>query len=293
MEFFKGTDGFLGIDDLELTDYQKAQVAVQLLPFEKTSSYLEGSEHGPQAIIDASAFVEFYDEELRSEPMRIGIATQVALKFDGLSSEEAIERIYQNTKIHLGNDKHLISLGAEHTVTYGIYKAVKEKYPDVSILQIDAHSDLRDSYEGSKLSHASVMARINEDKPKICQVGIRALCKEEAQVIDQSSNIYTIFGHELYGENLVSEILNALGDRVYITVDADGFDPSVMPAVGTIEPGGLMWFDALKIFKEVCSKKEIVGFDIVECAPRRGDVQTQYNLAQLAYKLMGYSWANK
>lgn len=290
MKFFEGTDGFLGIDDLDLTDYQKAQVAVQLLPFEKTSSYVRGSALGPQAIIDASAFVEFYDEELRSEPMRKGIATQKPLDFDDLSSEEAIELIYQNTKVHLNNDKQLISLGAEHTVTYGIYKAVKEKYPDVSILQIDAHSDLRESYEGSKLSHASVMARINEDKPKICQVGIRALCKEEAQVIDQSTNIYTIFGHELYRENLVENILKALGDRVYITVDADGFDPSVMPAVGTIEPGGLMWFDALKIFKEVCSKKEIVGFDIVECAPRNGDVQTQYNLAQLAYKIMGYSW---
>jgi len=289
MEFSDKKQGFLGIDSDELTDYSKSRVCVQSFPYENTSSYIEGSTEGPQAIIDASAFVEFYDEELRLEPHRLGIATQLPIDFEDCVDNEAIDKIYQNTKKHLEANKFVVSLGAEHTVSLGIFKAFNEKFPGVSVLQIDAHADLRDSYEGSKFSHASVLARINEYKPKICQVGIRALCKEEAQTIDSSDNITTIFGHELENDNLIDTILNALGDEVYITVDADGFDPSVMPAVGTIEPGGLLWFDALKIFKDVCKQKRVVGFDIVECAPRRGEVQTQYNLAQLAYKIIGYS----
>ena len=203
--------------------------------------------------------------------------------------QKAIQAVYDNTKLHLENDKFLVSLGGEHTISVGVFKAFKEKYPNLSILQIDAHADLRDSFEGNSLSHASVMARINSHHPKICQVGIRALCKEEASFIDNAKNITTIFAHELRDQGLMDKILNGLGDQVYITVDADGFDPSVMPAVGTIEPGGIKWFDALKIFKEVCKNKDVVGFDIVECAPRRGEVQTQYNLAQLVYKLIGYS----
>jgi len=289
MRFTNAADGFLGLDDEHLAEYDNAAVVVQQLPYEKTSSYVQGSKDGPQAIIDASAYVEFYDEELRKEPCRMGIATQDALDFEEMTGEEAIESIRENTASHLANGKFVVSLGAEHTVTYGIYKAFREKYPNVSILQIDAHSDLRDSYEGNILSHACVMARINHYAPQICQVGIRALCKEEAELIDRSENIQTFYGHQLRDPKLVDKILRSLGDDVYITVDTDGFDPSVMPAAGTIEPGGLLWFDALDIFREVCSKKNVVGFDIVECAPRPGDVQTQYNLAQLAYKLIGFS----
>lgn len=292
MEFLHGSESFLGILDPNLTSYEKARVVVQSLPYEKTSSYIAGSAQGPQAILDASCFVEFYDEELKIEACTKGIATQKALDFDDLEDEAAVELIRQNTAEHLKNGKFVVSLGAEHTVTLGTFQAIREFYPSVSVLQIDAHSDLRESYEGNRFSHACVMARINEYKPLICQVGIRALCKEEAAVIDQSDNIYTVFGHQLNRPDLVEEIVANLGDLVYITVDADGFDPSVMPAVGTIEPGGLQWFDALRIFREVCSRKKVVGFDIVECAPRKGEVLTQYSLAQLAYKLITYSLAD-
>ncbi|MCB9246330.1 MAG: agmatinase [Flavobacteriales bacterium] len=289
MEFLHGSQSFLGITDPDLTNYENARIVVQSLPYENTSSYIEGSALGPQAILDASSFVEFYDEELRTEICQLGIATQKSLDFGDLVDEAAVELIRKNTLKHLKNGKFVVSLGAEHTVTLGTFLAYREYFPSVSVLQIDAHSDLRESYQGNPYSHACVMARINEYNPLICQVGIRALCKEEAQVIDQSNTIYTVFGHELSKPGLVDDILNNLGDIVYITVDADGFDPSVMPAVGTIEPGGLQWFDALRIFREVCSKKKVVGFDIVECAPRPGEVLTEYSLAQLAYKIMTYS----
>lgn len=288
MTFIDPLRGFLGLDDPNMTKYDTAKVVVQQLPFELSSSYVQGSKDGPQAIIDASAFVEFYDEELRFEPCRAGIATQAALDFEGLDGPQAIDLIQENTTRHLDAGKFVVSLGAEHTVTYGIFKAYREKYPNVSILQIDAHADLRDTYEGNMLSHACVMARINTYRPQICQVGIRAICKEEAELIDRSNNIQTFYGYQLNDPKLIDKIIKNLGDDVYITIDTDGFDPSVMPAAGTIEPGGLNWFDALDIFKEVCNKKNVVGFDIVECAPRPGDVQTQYNLAQLAYKIIGY-----
>jgi len=289
MNFLKAADGFLGLDDSSLAEYDSAEVVVQQLPYERTSSYVQGSKDGPAAIIQASAYVEFYDEELGNEPCRRGIATQESLDFEDLDGGQAMERIRANTTEHLSNEKFVVSLGAEHTVTYGIYKAYREKFPNMSILQIDAHADLRDSYQGDVLSHACVMARINHYAPPICQVGVRALCKEEAELIERSDNIHTFFAHQLRDPKLIDKILNSLGEDVYITVDADGFDPSVMPAAGTIEPGGLLWFDALDIFREVCKKKNVVGFDIVECAPRPGDVQTQYNLAQLAYKLIGFS----
>lgn len=294
MQYFHQDKNFLGIDDPSLYNYEQSRVVIQSAPYEHTSSYNEGSANGPAAIIDTSHYVEFYDEELDQETYRLtGLCTLMPIDFSHKYNEEAIELIEQATLEHLNNGKFVISLGAEHTVTYGFYKAFSQKHPEVSVLQIDAHSDLRQSYHDNPYSHASVMARINDHKPVICQAGIRAQCKEESDLIKSSPNIHTWYAHQIRtNPNWQDELIAKLGDKVYLTIDADGFDPSVIPNVGTPEPGGLLWFETLELLKKVCMQKEVVGFDIVEVAPQEGSIISEYTLAQLLYRILGYLTLN-
>lgn len=285
---------FLGIDDDSYYGYDNSSVVIQSAPYEHTSSYLAGSDKGPQAIIEASHFVEFYDEELDQETYRkMGIATLPFMDFQGKVDANAVDLIEQETSKHLDKNKFVVSLGAEHTVTLGFFKAHFNKHQNLGILQLDAHSDLRDSYQGNPYSHASVLARIHDLGASIYQIGIRAQCKEEAELFKSSDRIHTWYAHQIAQNiNWQDEVISALPEKVYLTIDADGFDPSIMPAVGTAEPGGLMWNDTLSFLKKVCQKKQVVGFDIVECAPRNGEILTQFNLAKLLYKILGYCTLN-
>ncbi len=287
-------NNFLGITEPELFQYNSSKVVIQSAPYEFTSSYLAGSDKGPEAIIKASHFVEFYDEELDQETYKkTGIATLEPLNFNGKVDAEAIELIEKATSENIHNEKFVISLGAEHTVTLGFFKSHLKKYPGIGILQIDAHSDLRQSYNDNPYSHASVMARIHDLGVNIFQIGIRAQCKDEAELIKFSPIINTWYAHQIAANPYwQDEVIAALPEKIYLTIDADGFDPSVMPAVGTAEPGGLMWFETLQFLKKVCIHKEVVGFDIVECAPKEGEILTQFNLAKLLYKILGYCTLN-
>lgn len=295
MDFLTSDSNFLGITEPELFQYDSSKVVIQSAPYEHTSSYLEGSKLGPSEIIKASHFVEFYDEETDHEAYaKFGICTLPEMQFNGKVDAEAIDIIEQETQKHLNNDKFVISLGAEHTVTYGFVKAFKSKYKHFSVLQIDAHSDLRLAYHDNPYSHASVMARVHDLQLPICQVGIRAQCKQEADLIKSSSLINTWFAHQIQdNDDWMDACISKLEDKVYITIDADGFDPSVIPAVGTAEPGGLMWHQGLKFLRKVAEKKQIIGFDIVECAPKDGEILSQFNLAKLLYKLLGYCSAHQ
>jgi agmatinase len=290
MNYQTSESNFLGITEPELHNYSGSKVVIQSVPYEHTSSYALGSEKGPEAILEASHYVEFYDEELDQETYKLtGICTLDPMAFEGVFDKAAIDLIERETRTHIDNGKFVISLGAEHTVTYGFFKAFHAKYPDVSVLQIDAHSDLRASYHDNPFSHASVMARINDHKPLICQAGIRAQCIEEAELIKSSPNIHTWYAHQIHANpNWQDEIVKTLGERVYITIDADGFDPSVMPNVGTPEPGGLLWFETLELLKKVCLQKEVVGFDIVEVAPKPDSTISEFTLAKLLYRILGY-----
>jgi len=283
---------FLGLESESLYAYESSKVVIQQVPYEYTSSYLQGSSKGPEAIIKASAYVECYDEELDFEVVeKVGIATLPPLNFDGVIDDKAVDLIEQSTEKLLNDDKFVVSLGAEHTVTLGFVKAFLKKYPDLSILQIDAHSDLRESYHDNIYSHASVMARVNELGLTICQAGIRAQCKEEAQLIKDSKNIHTFYAHQIRSNPLwIEELVAPLGNNVYITIDADGFDPSIMPAVGTAEPNGLFWHETLELLKKVFKERNVVGFDVVECAPIEGSILSEYTLAKLVYKLIGYKF---
>jgi len=287
-------NNFLGITEENLFSYNTSSVVIQSAPYEYTSSYLAGSDKGPEAILEASHFVEFYDEELGQETYKMcGISTLVPINFNGKTNAAAIELIEQTTHENLSNNKFVVSLGAEHTVTLGFFKAHLSKYPGIGILQIDAHSDLRLSYHDNLYSHASVMARIHDLDVDIFQLGIRAQCKEEADLIKSSPRINTWYAHQIAAnKNWQEELIASLPEKIYLTIDADGFDPSVMPAVGTAEPGGLLWFETLAFLKKVCQSKEVVGFDIVECAPKEGEILTQFNLAKLLYKILGYCTLN-
>ncbi|MBC7425577.1 MAG: agmatinase [Bacteroidia bacterium] len=283
-------ENFLGISEPEFFNYESSKVVIQQVPYEYTSSYLQGSKFGPKAMVEASHFVEFYDEETDSEAFKnFGIATMPELDFTDLTDEAAINYIESETSTHLDNNKFVVSFGAEHTVTLGFVKALKKQHTEFTLLQIDAHSDLRLEYHDNPYSHASVMARVHELGVPLCQIGIRAQCKQEADLIKSSPIINTWYAHMLdRDDKWMDACIEKLGEKVYISIDADGFDPSVMPAVGTAEPGGLEWGQGLRFLKKVVKARKIIGFDIVECAPKEGEILTQFNCAKLAYKILCY-----
>lgn len=270
-------------------------VDILSIPYEHTSSYRLGSAMGPKAILEASQFVEYFDEELGIETIRhVGINTLHECQLNDKVNQEAMEAIEGYVEDCLQSNNFPVVLGAEHTITLPVFSVLNRKVENLSILQLDAHSDLRQSYEGNRLSHASVMARIRELNPKIAQLGIRALSVEEAQLIETDPNIETVFAHQIQDEHdYSSRLLNHLTENVYITIDADGFDPSIIPGTGTPEPGGLMWYETLKFLRRVFEEKNVVGFDIVECAPRPNEIISEFTLAKLVYKLIGYRYLNK
>jgi agmatinase len=282
-------ENFLGIDDPKLYEYENAKVVIQSAPYEHTSSYLAGSAKGPAAIIAASQYVEFYDEELDRESIyETGISTLPPIEFGNRVDGDAVNLIEQHTRQLIDDGKFVVSLGAEHTVTLGFVKAHAAVYGDITVLQIDAHSDLRMSYHDNPYSHASVMARVHELGLNIVQVGIRAQCKEEAELIRSSDRIHTIYAHQVRNNpQWMDSAIAALSEKVYITIDADGFDPSIVPCVGTAEPNGLLWNETIEFLRKVINSKTVVGFDVVEVAPQDGTILSEYTLAKLIYKMLG------
>jgi agmatinase len=290
MQVYDSEKNFLGITEPELCSYENSRYLIQTVPYEHTSSYLAGSDKGPEAILTASRFVEFYDEMLGTETYRsCGIATLPAIDFVGKVDSEAVKLIEEHTNRLLNDKKFVVSLGAEHTVTLGFVKAHKQHFDNLSVLQLDAHADLRQSYNDNIYSHASVMARVHELGVPLTQIGIRALSTPEAELSKSSNIIHTFYAHALRrNKDWMQQALDTLNENVYITIDADGFDPAVIPAVGTAEPGGLFWDETMDFLKLVCEKRKVVGFDIVECAPIEGNVLSEYTLAKLCYRLIGF-----
>ncbi|NOX19138.1 MAG: agmatinase [Chlorobi bacterium] len=288
---------FLGLPE-EFSNYENSKIAILSAPLEKTVSYGGGTAKGPEEILSASHYVEFYDEEIKREIcFEKGIATLEPLQLKDKSSEEALDVIYANVKKLLGNDKFVVTLGGEHTISLAPIKAHLEKYEDLTIVQIDAHSDLRDEYEGSKYSHACVMARVAELTKNIYQIGVRAQEKAEAKFI-RENKIKTYYMRDIrrgkFGKKWFYNVVRNMSENVYITFDVDGLDPSVIPATGTPEPGGLFWDEALDFIKIIAKHKKIVGFDVVELAPSNIHPASNFTAAKLVYKILNYSfWKNK
>lgn len=287
---------FLAIDK-KYSNYKDSQIVIISAPFEKTVSYGKGTGDGPKEILKASHYVEFYDEEMNRELcFEKGICTLQPLNFGKLPIPKAIDKIYREVSSHIKTGKFVVTLGGEHSLSVAPIKAHHEKFENLSILQIDAHSDLRQSYEGSIHSHASVMARVAEFNKNIVQVGIRAQCKDEA-VFRKENNIRTFYSREIklgmYGDNWQELVSRSLTDNVYITFDVDGFDPSFLTATGTPEPGGLFWDETMNLLKIIGQDKNIVGFDVVELAPSKSHSSSNFVTAKLVYKMLNYAFHNK
>lgn len=285
---------FLGIEPA-FSAYPQARAAVLPVPFEATTTYVQGTSRGPEAIINASHNVELYDEELGRETYRLGIATLEPVEVADVPFERAAERIAAAARRVIADGKLLVSLGGEHSITPPLVDACASVAGRLSVLQLDAHSDLRDSYGGTPHSHACAMRRVTERHPAV-QVGIRSLCVEEADLL-RAGGHHVFFAHQMAAEPSTSlgpgpswmdHALALLGEKVYLTIDLDYFDPSLIPAVGTPEPGGPGWYDTLRFLRRVASARRIVAMDIVELCPIEGQVVSDFTAAKLIYRLMGY-----
>ncbi len=284
---------FLGIG-LKYSAYQNSKIVIVSAPLEKTVSYGKGTAKGPKEILKSSHYVEFYDEETNREIcFDLGICTLAPLDFEYMRMDMALDKIYLATKKLLEDDKFVVTLGGEHSLSFAPVKAYSEHYSNLSILQIDAHSDLRDSYENSKLSHACVMARVAEINKNIIQVGIRAQDKTEFEFI-KKNKIPVFYARDIrankFGRDWKKKVLSKLKKNVYITFDVDGLDPSIIPSTGTPEPGGLFWDETLDLLKLIGKEKNVVGFDVVELAPVKSHPASNFTAAKLVYKIINYAF---
>lgn len=266
----------------------QARYAILPLPYERTTTYAKGCAAGPEAFLEASQQVELYDAELGSEAYRAGIYTAPPVRFDEESIDKCLNRIRDVTRAFLQRGKFVIAIGGEHTVTLPVVQAQCEFHPEIQVLQLDAHADLRQEFEGSPFNHACVMRRVREFAPHV-GVGVRSLSAEEAAYI-RREGIPIVTARELErGQRAPAEILEFLrpDKPVYITIDVDGFDPSEAPGVGTPEPGGLRWYTVVELLEQVARHRHVVGFDVVELRPISGSVVTEFLVARLVYRIIG------
>ena len=264
----------------------KARVVILPVPYDGTSTWIKGADKGPEALLEASANMELYDIETDSEVYQQGIYTADPVT-EASSPEKVYEATLQTTRKYLDMDKFVVVIGGEHSVTAGPVKAHAEKYPGMSVLQLDAHTDLRPEYEGSKYNHACVMSRVSEICP-IVQVGIRSMDVEEKQYVEEDRIFYA---EDMAGlTSWIDKVVEKLSDDVYITVDLDVFDPSIMPSTGTPEPGGMLWYETLQLLKRVIREKNVVGFDIVELCPDEHNKASDFLASKLLYKMLSYKF---
>lgn len=285
---------FLAIPE-EVSTLDNAQIVILPAPYEHTTSFGKGAANGPQAILNASAYVEFYDDEFDKEVcFNNGIATIQPVDFSNNFDEKAIETVFDVVNELITKRKFVVTLGGEHTISIAPIKAHHKAHPNMSLLQFDAHSDLRDTYEESPYSHACAMARVCEFFPaeNITQVGIRAQCIEEAKFIKEH-NIHTFYASGIrnnkYGDNWIEQVVSTLNDEIYITFDLDAFDPAIIPSTGTPEPDGLTYQNVLDLLWAIKNaNKSIVGFDVVELAPIPGFHHPDLTAARLVYKILNF-----
>lgn len=275
--------GLAGDDSL----WDRSRVVFVPVPYDLTSTYLAGSRRGPMAILEASTHMELFDEELGEETFRIGLHTLDPLEALSSGPEDMIRQIQDYAGRVLQTGKFPVLLGGEHTVTLGMVQALKKYHPRLSFLQLDAHADLRERYEGTSFSHACVGRRLAE-WGSLVQVGIRSLSTEESEFL-KTSSVRSFFWHQILGNaDWEDQVCQALADEVYVTIDLDVLDPAIMPAVGTPEPGGLSWAMITRLLRQVARKKKVVGFDVVELTPIPGMIAPDFLAAKLIYRFLGY-----
>jgi agmatinase len=269
----------------EHTDRETARFTVLPLPYEATTTYVRGTDLGPAAIIEASLNMELFDEALRLETFREGIATLSPFRLTH-DPMEMRRTVADNARALVRSGRVVAGLGGEHSVTVGLVDGHLAHHPDLSVLVIDAHADLRDSYAGSPMNHACTSRRLAEIAP-VVQVGVRSLSAEEWPLIERGE-VNTFFAGDVVGrDDWHADAVDALGREVYLSIDLDGLDPSVMPDVGTPEPGGLDWYDTVRFVRKLAAERRIVGFDVVELCPVTTSVVSAFTAARLVYRIMG------
>jgi agmatinase len=270
----------------EYSEPENAEIVIIPVAYDGTSTWVKGADKGPAAIIEASANMELYDIETDSEVFKKGIFTEETTGGD-ITTLEMIDAVNGATRYYLENDKFVVVIGGEHSVSIGSIKANAKHFQNLSVLQLDAHADLREEYNGSKYNHACVMARTKELCP-IVQVGIRSMDSSEKESMDKAG---FFFAKDIYNTtDWIKKVISKLSKNVYITIDLDVFDPSIMPSTGTPEPGGLLWYDVLELLKTVSEKKNLVGFDVVELCPDGRNTAPDFMAAKLIYKLLSYKF---
>jgi len=280
-------DNFLGLEPRH-SNPATARYAVLPVPYEGTVSYASGTAAGPAAIIEASQQVELFDEELRGEFHRAGVATYAAVA-PADDPGHQMQRVEAAARPIMASGAFLLTLGGEHSITAPLVRLAHELAGPVSVLQVDAHADLRDTYDGTKHSHACVMRRVLEVTDRLCQVGIRNWSAEEdADCPEQVERFITPAVVER-SDDWIDRALDLLGEKVYVTIDIDGFDPSLCPGTGTPEPGGLSWQQVTGLLRRVCRERQVVAADIVEVSPIPPNHITEFVAARLAYKLIAYT----
>jgi N1-aminopropylagmatine ureohydrolase len=274
------------------TDFASARVVILPVPLDRTTSYVSGTRNGPHEILVASSHMELWDEETQTDVHSIGIYTLPEMEFPFASMDEVVCEIRRVASELVNRGKFPLVLGGEHSITPAVVGAVAAKHPGLSVLQIDAHADLRDSFMGTPHNHACAMRRTLDFAPTT-QVGIRSLSPEEAAAAPTLRT--TIF----YDYNMradprwIDRVVESLTDTVYITIDVDGFDPAIMPATGTPEPGGLSWYETLALLRAVIERRTVVGCDIVELSPMAGNVAPNFLCAKLIYKILSYRFRHE
>jgi agmatinase len=269
-------------------DYTASGIIIVPVPYDETSTWMKGADKGPDAIMEASVNLEFYDVETDSEVHLMGIHTVDAVR-EKQTPEALVNAVYSKVLTLLNDDKFPVIIGGNHTVSIGSVKAFSKLFSNLSVLQLDAHSDLRQEYEGSQFNHACAMARVREFAP-VVQVGIRSISREEVLSIDRKS---IFFAHELYhNKSKYHEAIDRLEENVYITIDLDVFDPSLIPSTGTPEPGGPEYYEIMHFLKDVTRKRNIVGFDIVELCPSPANKAPDFVAAKIIYQLLSYIFAD-
>jgi agmatinase len=278
-----------GGKDCNWTDYQSAKIVMLPIPYDYTATWQKGADQGAEAIIEASAHVELYDIETDSEVHLHGIHT-FELPHLPRSPEKLTQIVRERFSSFADDDKFPVMLGGNHSVTPGAVQGLKDHFADLTVLQLDAHADLRESYHGSMFNHACVMARIEE----ICetvQVGIRSMSREEFNRLD---TVRVFFARDIFlRSDWVEKVVELLSANVYVTIDLDVFDPSVMPSTGTPEPGGLSWYQVIRLLKEVAENRNVVGFDVVELVPNKHNKAPDFIAAKLVFKFLSYIFKNR
>jgi agmatinase len=283
----KHTLGFCGLLNT-LADYKQFPIVILPIPFDKTSTWMKGADKGPAAIIEASQYLELYDIETDSEVYKKGIFTTKPIHT--LSSSVLLKRTELTVSKYIQDKKLVVTLGGEHSISIGVIKSYAKHYNNLTVLHLDAHADSRDSYDGSRYNHACVIARVREFTKNIVSVGIRSMDMSERAGMDKKK---MFFAHEIHdSDKWINNVIRLLTDTVYVTIDVDVFDPGIMPSTGTPEPGGLGWYQVLKLLSAVSKSKRIVGFDVVELCPSANKAP-DFMVAKLIYTLLSFIEANK